>query len=58
VSEAEQRAYAGWQYDRAREMQRLLELDRDRQRMQRERGLANASAAECPRVPPEFQSSW
>jgi Ni/Co efflux regulator RcnB len=41
VSEAE-RALRGLQYDRARE-QRLLELDRDRQRVQRERDLANAA---------------
>src|SRR5262245_2958788 len=41
VSEAE-RALLGLQYERARE-QRLLELDRDRQRLQRERDLANAA---------------
>lgn len=41
VSEAE-RALRGLQYDRARE-QRLLELDRDRERVQRERDLANAA---------------
>lgn len=41
ISEAE-RALRGLQYDRARE-QRLLELDRDRQRVQRERDLANAA---------------
>lgn len=41
VSEAE-RALRDLQYNRARE-QRLLELDRDRQRVQRERDLANAA---------------
>lgn len=41
VSEAE-RALRGLQYDRARE-QRLLELNRDRERVQRERDLANAA---------------
>lgn len=41
VSEAE-RALRGLQYDRARD-ERLLELDRDRQRVQRERDLANAA---------------
>ncbi len=49
VSEAE-RALRGLQYDRARE-QRLLELDRDRQRIQRERDLANAALLNA-RVPP------
>ncbi|HOZ25825.1 MAG TPA: RcnB family protein [Hyphomonadaceae bacterium] len=48
VSEAE-RALRGLQYDRARD-QRLLELDRDRQRVQRERDLANAALLNA-RVP-------
>ncbi|MDP3492851.1 MAG: hypothetical protein Q8R82_07035 [Hyphomonadaceae bacterium] len=49
VSEAE-RALRGLQYDRTRE-ERLLELDRDRQRVQRERDLANAALLNA-RIPP------
>ncbi|MEQ1608591.1 MAG: hypothetical protein ABL956_06445 [Hyphomonadaceae bacterium] len=49
VSEAE-RARLGMQYDRAREA-RLLEIERDQQRLQRERDLANATLLNA-RVPP------
>lgn len=49
VSEAEL-ARLGMQYDRARQ-ERLLELERDRQRLQRERDLASAALLNA-RVPP------